>query len=467
VLGAFEPIWILTIVGYLARRFRLLGADAASTLGRFVFHLAMPAALFLTMAGTPLDRFAGRGLIAFGLSSAAVIGLGWLVLAGRFGRTAGERPIWGMAAGYVNSANLGIPIARQVLGNVSFLAEVILLQVLVITPIILIALDRQAHAGRLHLRRVVTMPLRNPVIVGSALGVVCSAAGWPLPAVVRSPLALLSAAAVPMALVALGASLQTVDADAESATGAVELGVIVSLKLIAQPVVTYTMGRLLGLSPAELLAAVVCSGLPTAQNTFIYATEYRAGVALAGRAVAVSTTLSLATLATLSAMIPALGSVDRAPAGARPAAVGADRSAAQRSILRNMAYCPGWAPARAGTVPTFRHPQPSYNTCLDVARGLTVNVARSSRRLPRNASWRKCPTGWARQFRRTSISASTAVRLPPRSSVNPGSGTGSNPANQSRSCGRLYPNTKPTRMCPARAVTSSKFRAPSAPVALL
>ena len=99
LLDAFEPIWILTAVGYLARRRGVLGEQAGLVLGRFVFQLAMPAALFLTLAGTPLSRFSGRSLVAFGASTACVIGLGWLIAARLFGRKPGEQAIWAMAAG--------------------------------------------------------------------------------------------------------------------------------------------------------------------------------------------------------------------------------------------------------------------------------------------------------------------------------------------------------------------------------
>ncbi|PZV88396.1 hypothetical protein SAMN05443287_1272 [Micromonospora phaseoli] len=47
LVSAFVPIWILTAVGYAACRWGLLGEAVASVLGRFVFHLAMPSALFL------------------------------------------------------------------------------------------------------------------------------------------------------------------------------------------------------------------------------------------------------------------------------------------------------------------------------------------------------------------------------------------------------------------------------------
>ncbi|AXO38077.1 hypothetical protein MicB006_5819 [Micromonospora sp. B006] len=303
-MSAFVPIWILTAVGYAACRWGLLGEAAASVLGRFVFHLAMPSALFLALSRMPLSGFAGRSLLAFGVSTAAVVGLGWVGANRLFGREPGERPIWGMAAGYVNSANLGIPIATQVLGSVSFLAEVVLLQVLVVTPVILVALDRHRDPhGRVRVRRIASLPVRNPVILASLLGVACSAAGVRLPSVAAAPLALLAGAAVPAALVALGASLhRTAPSRAEPVEPAA-LAVITALKLVAQPVIAYAAGLGLHLPAPQLLAVVVCAGLPTAQNTFIFAQEYGVGETVANRAVVVTTTLSLVTVAAAAALL--------------------------------------------------------------------------------------------------------------------------------------------------------------------
>ncbi|MBO4138910.1 AEC family transporter [Micromonospora tulbaghiae] len=308
--SAFVPIWILTAVGYAACRWDLLGEAAASVLGRFVFHLAMPAALFLALSRMPLSAFAGRSLLAFGVSTAAVVGFGWAGASRLFGREPGERPIWGMAAGYVNSANLGIPIATQVLGSVSFLAEVVLLHVLVVTPVILVALDRHRDPhGRVRVRRIASLPVRNPVILASLLGVACSAAGLQPPSAVAAPLTLLAGAAVPAALVALGASLHhTAPSRAEPAepaepAGPAELAAISALKLVAQPVIAYAAGLALHLSAPQLLAVVVCAGLPTAQNTFIYAQEYGVAEAVANRAVVVTTTLSLATVAAAATLL--------------------------------------------------------------------------------------------------------------------------------------------------------------------
>lgn len=311
LISAFGPIWVLTAAGYLARRLGLFSGDASLALSQFVFHLAIPADLFLTLARTPLSGYQAAPIGAFAVSTAVVIGAGWLVAARCFARKPGERAIWGMAAGYVNSANLGIPIAMQVLGNVSFIIEVLLLQTLVVTPIILTVLDRYDDAaGGTRFRRLMTLPVRNPVILASALGVAASATGFHAPQLVASTLTLLGGAAVPTALIALGASLyrpppETSETSGESEASATadgrqeaaELSLITIAKLLIQPIAGYLVGAFVfRLSHQDLLAVVVCAGLPTAQNTFVYAQRYRTAEALASRSVLVTTTLSLATV---------------------------------------------------------------------------------------------------------------------------------------------------------------------------
>lgn len=98
LIAAFGPIWVLTVTGYLARRYRVLADNGAEVLGQFLFHIAIPAALFVTLGKTPLSGFALRPLAAFAASTAIVIGAGWYSAGRWFGRKSGERAIWGCTA---------------------------------------------------------------------------------------------------------------------------------------------------------------------------------------------------------------------------------------------------------------------------------------------------------------------------------------------------------------------------------
>ena len=313
LFSAFAPIWALTAVGYLVARSRVLGPHAEAVLARFVFLVAMPAALLGTLSRTPLGHVANASILAFAVGTAATCLLGALASRRLFGRALADQAIGGMVAGYVNSANLGIPVATQVLGDASFPAAVVLFQVLAITPLILSLLDAGTRsADRPRLVDAVLLPVRNPIIAACAIGMVVSAAHWRLPAPVASSCGLLGGAAVPTALVTLGMSLHgrrvSPAGDADDADdadpgatavprAASELAVAVILKTLIQPVLAYAVGRwALHLPAHDLLAVVLCSALPTAQNAFIYAREYGLRTALARDAIVVSTVLSMATL---------------------------------------------------------------------------------------------------------------------------------------------------------------------------
>jgi malonate transporter len=304
VLTAFVPIWALTVLGYLVGRSGVLGDRAELVLGRLVFHVAMPAVLLTTLSRTPVSRLLTPAIIVFALGT-LVVGVGAMA-AGRwlFGRGLADRSIGAMAACYVNSANLGVPVAISVLGDASFIVTVLLFQVLVITPIALTLVELDVAAASGHRRRdLLTLPVRNPIIAASALGVTVSALGWRLSDLVNGPLTQLGAAAVPTALLVLGMSLH--NREQRERTDRRELWVIVLLKAVAQPLVAFLAGEALGLDGHLLLAVVLCSALPTAQNVFVYAHQYALDTRLPRNAVLLSTVLSMVTLSGVTALLRA------------------------------------------------------------------------------------------------------------------------------------------------------------------
>jgi hypothetical protein len=317
VLAAFAPIWALTAVGYLTGRSRVLGPAAVDLLGRYVFYVAMPAALLSTLTRHPLTGFAGKGLVAFAIGTFTMGAIGVALARWVFRRDLADQAIAGMAAGYVNAGNLGLPVAVQVLGDASFVAIVLLLQTLVLTPIILSTLDVAKRAdGEGRWRRLLTLPLRSPVLLACALGVALGAAGVRLPGLLDSIVALLGAAAVPTALVALGLSLVRAEPGAfpperdsrrTSPHRPKEVAVTVVLKVLVHPVLTFLVGwLLLGLHGPELLAVVICAGLPSAQNTFVFARAYDVDGRFPRDCIVASTALSMVTLTLAATLVPRL-----------------------------------------------------------------------------------------------------------------------------------------------------------------
>jgi predicted permease len=170
-----------------------------------------------------------------------------------------------------------------------------------------------------------TMPVRNPVIMASLLGVAVSALGLRLPDVLAHSCDLLGSAAVPTALITLGLSLNARPAAAGSTelaantarpvrtkgaerTARAEVAVTVVLKTLVQPLIAFAVGGpLLHLPEHQLLAVVLCSALPTAQNAFIYAQQYGLDTRPARDAVVASTVVSMATLSLATWALGATG----------------------------------------------------------------------------------------------------------------------------------------------------------------
>ena len=317
MLSAFIPIWLLTALGYLTARFNLVGAgsaDVEAVLGRFVFRVAMPASLFGMLAKADLHALANTSIVAFGASSLAACGLGLLVSTRLFGRDVPNGAVAGMASGYVNSANLGIPVAVQVLGNAVFLSTVILFNTVLVTPIVLTLMGLSSGSApgvRQRLRSIALLPVHNPIIIASACGALVSGTHVHVPADVSSALSLLGGAAVPTALITLGMSLHVdkaagprLDETRTRNSLLAETLVSLTLKTAFQPVLAFLLARYaLGLSAHDVLAVTLCAALPTAQNVFIYASEYALDTAFARNAVILSTVVSMAGLWTVVALL--------------------------------------------------------------------------------------------------------------------------------------------------------------------
>ncbi|MGY0069379.1 AEC family transporter [Streptomyces sp. QTS137] len=302
VLSGFLVIAVVIGAGYLIGRRGYLGRQGHEVLTKLAFHVASPALLFTILAEADLSLvFSGR-LLVTALSTAAVAGVFVAVGAAR-GWGVGRTTIGALCSSYVNSGNLGIPIAVYVLGDASLVAPVLLFQLVGVTPVALTILDLASAGEKQPLWRRLLTPLRNPVALGSLAGVAVSASGIGIPGPVMDPLTLIGNMAVPAVLLAFGISLRGSSPPLRGGERGTVL-LAVALKSVGQPAVAWLLAvTVFGLRGAQLLDVVVTSALPAAQNIFTYASRYRVGEALAREAILVSTLLSVPVLVVVAALL--------------------------------------------------------------------------------------------------------------------------------------------------------------------
>lgn len=302
VLTGFGIIAFVILVGYVAGRFGIGGPTAPFVLNRVAFFVTNPALLFVTLAHADLRVvFSTQLLVA---AVAALVSAGLFLLLSRlfFRRPAAETTIGTLGAAYVNANNIGLPVAVYVLGSASYVAPVLLLQLIVFAPFALTVLDVTSR-GTVSVWSIVTQPVRNPMIIASVLGILVDVSGVRLPAAVYQPFELLGGAAVPLVLMAFGMSLQG-SRPLQAGRGRAEIVSAVALKAAGMPLIAYLAARFVfGLDGHALFAAVVLAALPTAQNVYNFAARYERGMPVARDIVLLTTLFAVPALLVIAALL--------------------------------------------------------------------------------------------------------------------------------------------------------------------
>ncbi|MFB7652337.1 MULTISPECIES: AEC family transporter [unclassified Streptomyces] len=302
VLTGFAVIAVVIAVGYVLGLRGHLGPQGREVLTKLAFHVASPALLFTTLATADLSVVFSSRLLVTALSTVAVAGVFVAVGVVR-GWGVGRTTIGALCSGYVNSGNLGIPIAVYVLGDASLVAPVLLFQLVLVTPVAVTILDLSGGGARGPLWRRLLTPLRNPIALGSLAGVAVAATGLRVPDPVMDPLTLIGNMSVPAVLLAFGISLCGSTMPMRGADREPVL-LAVALKALGQPAVAWALASgVFGLRGAQLLDVVVTSALPAAQNLYTYASTYEVGERLARDAILVSTVVSVPVLVAVAALL--------------------------------------------------------------------------------------------------------------------------------------------------------------------
>lgn len=295
ILQGLGVLAVVIAVGFLLARFRVLPTGTQEVLARLVFFVATPALLFRTLSDAPVGTVLSSALGVTAITTAVGV-VSFLVIARIRRNSLGESVIGALASSYVNAGNLGIPLSTYLFGTAAYVAPVMMYQLIVLAPIAFVALDIAETGKRPSVLRVVLQPVRNPLVLASAVGVVMALGGWSLPEVVVRPIDMIAGIAVPGALIAFGMSLHGAPLPGRSG-GRTELTVIAVLKMVVLPAVAYCLGHFVfRMDPVAVLAATLAAALPTAQNVFIYSLRYRVGQGLAREAVLVTTVLAIPVL---------------------------------------------------------------------------------------------------------------------------------------------------------------------------
>ena len=172
-MQGFCVIGIVIAVGYVAARMRIGGPSAQMVLNRFSFFVSSPCLMFAILSKEPIfDIFHPSIIVAF--FSAVLVGVVFLVLNRMFFHlNAPDATIGALNSLYLNSNNIGLPIATYILGNPALVAPILVMQQAIFTPVGLTVLDVTTK-GKVSIKEIAKQPLHQPLLIGSLLGIVVS-----------------------------------------------------------------------------------------------------------------------------------------------------------------------------------------------------------------------------------------------------------------------------------------------------
>ena len=303
IIETVLPIFALVLCGYALGRRRWMSEEAIKGLANFVFYLAIPALLFRSLARGlgPVDLtvvlayFSGvvlSFLLAFAITRAA------------FRTDYAEQVLAGMGSSFSNTVMLGIPLVLTVFGEAGRVPLMLIItfhSILIIPAVsVLLEIGRGRGKGWGGMARTSLASIfANPVILALLAGTAWGMTGWSLPTPAERFIELLSGAATPCALFALGASLTGF----KIAGDLKETMVVVVLKLFAHPAIVAVFAWfVLDLEPGPAAVAIVMAALPAGANVFILAQHYNTYTARSASAILISTGLSVITLSALIAL---------------------------------------------------------------------------------------------------------------------------------------------------------------------
>lgn len=271
------PLFLIILLGMAARRARILSKDAVPYLSDFFFRISIPALLIHSLSQQPLSEIATHwkffALFA-GLTLAIFIAT-MLLSHLLFPRNNWQHHVFfGMLSCWLNAAMLALPILYTAFGHTGTIYGVLanLAILLVFAPIALLSLEATDGSGAgaaTIIGETVVKMARNPIIIGTAVGIFFSATGLSIPRVLNATLKTLAASAAPIALFAVGLDINF----AALRHNMLAVAMLSAIKLLVMPLAAIALGLYFKLPPVSAVSLVVCAAIPTGKSVFGIAHE--------------------------------------------------------------------------------------------------------------------------------------------------------------------------------------------------
>lgn len=301
IFNVVLPVFAIILSGYACGRARVLGPASSEAINKFVYFVALPVLLFFSMARVvPSEIFNMPYLGAFGAGSIITMVIGIYFAKFVFKTRLAEQSMFGMVSIFGNTGYMGIPLCIVAFGEEGALPAIVatVFQSVIMIPVfaVLIESDLRGEKGLRAALEVTKSLTRNPLMVSSVAGIGWSFTGLPLPTPVETFCSILSGAAGPSALFAIGLFM----VGKPLFHGFSEVGSVSMLKLFIHPLITWVFFvYVFDVEPLWQAVGILMAALPAGALCFVVAQNYNVYVQRTSAAILFSTIIAVVTLSAL------------------------------------------------------------------------------------------------------------------------------------------------------------------------
>ncbi|MBO9464369.1 AEC family transporter [Tropicibacter sp. R15_0] len=287
ILNGLLPSFLMVILGGLLRN--RLSENAWAGLDKLNFEILFPALIFTAAASRPI---AVADMLRIAPAVWVILGVG-LVL-GYGARRYGPQRFLDFAGGWQTAWRFNTALGFIAVGALpgADLGKLAVAVGMAIPMANLMAVTALSRGGSLGLGATLQKIALNPFLLASLSGVAVGLSGLKIPGPVLAPVEMLAAAAIPVALISIGATMDWRALARLDRFSAILCGV----KLMALPALTFLVCALVSVQTSLMTVLVVFAALPTASAAHVLAAGFGADRRLVATLIAQSTLLAALSL---------------------------------------------------------------------------------------------------------------------------------------------------------------------------
>lgn len=292
-LNVVLPLSFMMALGYFLKIIKMFDEHSLKVMNKVSFKVFLPILLFSNIYHTdPTGIFNPKLLIFAAVSILVIFAVIFIVI-----RKIEHNPkICGALIQGIFRSNFiifGVPITMSLFGEEGVGVSSLMIAVVIPMYNVLAVVALESCRDRsVNFGRIVLNVLKNPLIIGSFLGVIFLTLNIPIPSAVDQTILDLSKIATPLALVVLGGSFNFSSVKKHLS----KLIAAVICKLIVIPAIFIPLSIALGFRNAELIPLITMFGAPAAVTTFTMAQLMDSDSELAGNIVVFTSIFSTFTI---------------------------------------------------------------------------------------------------------------------------------------------------------------------------